>query len=342
MSILMADRILSGSPMIDGSILPPVRYDATNLKNVIQKSQVFEMTNTSDYWWATDADKKWGAHELTNVRPPFDSIWAEVSNTNLPHDENQPPDRSAVHVFTGKPVSPRDAKIALEGLAKTEVSWLMPVDDWPEIHILVFHIIQSYKITNAWRRGLESIGIRNSDLVCQTLGASFMAILPNGKPCTALCSGGLGRVPDWITRPDQLQAFSEASEKAAAVKANEVFSVLFGLQFMHCKNVKVQENQPAPKLSKAFNRRHGRPLLSYKTLEIEPMKRVLESEGGIAQNGLKKALHICRGHFATYTPEKGMLGRKLDAPVTVWKPAHVRGDSSNGIVQKDYKVKAPA
>ena len=69
------------------------------------------------------------------------------------------------------------------------------------------------------------------------------------------------------------------------------------------------------------------------------MKRVLETEGGIKQNGFKKALHICRGHFATYTPEKGMMGRKLEEPVTVWKRAHVRGDVEHGIAAKSYKVK---
>jgi hypothetical protein len=71
------------------------------------------------------------------------------------------------------------------------------------------------------------------------------------------------------------------------------------------------------------------------------MKKVLETEGDIKHNGLKKALHLCRGHFAHYTPEKGFLGRPLSEPLTIWKPAHVRGSASEGIVTKDYKVKAP-
>lgn len=120
------------------------------------------------------------------------------------------------------------------------------------------------------------------------------------------------------------------------------YPALLAISFMHCKNVKIPPQEPIPKLSRAFQKRHGRPLLRYHTLEIEPMKKVLETEGEIGKNGLKRALHLCRGHFATYTPEKGMLGRKLDAPVTVWKPAHVRGSASEGIVAKDYSVKAPA
>lgn len=68
------------------------------------------------------------------------------------------------------------------------------------------------------------------------------------------------------------------------------------------------------------------------------MKAVLRTEGGIEQNGLKKALHICRGHFATYTDEKPLFGHFTG---TVWKPSHVRGNVTEGIVSKDYRVHAP-
>jgi hypothetical protein len=39
------------------------------------------------------------------------------------------------------------------------------------------------------------------------------------------------------------------------------------------------------------------------------MRKVLATEGGISQNGLKKARHICRGHFSEYSEEKPLFGK---------------------------------
>ncbi len=69
------------------------------------------------------------------------------------------------------------------------------------------------------------------------------------------------------------------------------------------------------------------------------MKEVLRREGGSETNGLKKALHICRGHFATYSPEHPLFGKFTG---TFWKPAHVRGSQEHGIVVKDYVIKVPS
>ena len=74
-------------------------------------------------------------------------------------------------------------------------------------------------------------------------------------------------------------------------------------------------------------------------LEIGAIKDVLRAEGDAAANGLRKALHICRGHFATYTENNPLFG-KLKG--TFWKPAHVRGSIEDGIVDKDYRVSPKA
>ena len=117
-----------------------------------------------------------------------------------------------------------------------------------------------------------------------------------------------------------------------------VYPCLLAFSFMHCRNVKVLSENPPPKLSKKYQKKTGRPLLRYRLLQIDHMKQVLEREGGISQNGLKKALHICRGHFARYGQEgKGLLFGKHAA--TVWVPMHSRGSAREGVVVKDYEVK---
>lgn len=113
---------------------------------------------------------------------------------------------------------------------------------------------------------------------------------------------------------------------------------LLTLSFMHCRNVQVRTEVPPAPLSKKHERKTGRPLLRYRVLQIDHMKQVLEHEGHASIEGLKRALHICRGHFATYGKDgKGLLFGKHVA--TVWIPMHSRGSIEAGVVVKDYDVK---
>jgi len=112
--------------------------------------------------------------------------------------------------------------------------------------------------------------------------------------------------------------------------------VFLSLSFMHCKNVTIESNDPK-RLPNGRISRHS-PKITYKTLKIEPMKKILETEGDIQHNGLKRALHICRGHFKDFTQGPGLFGRNKGL---YWWDSQVRGKIENGIVVKDYSVNAP-
>jgi hypothetical protein len=116
-----------------------------------------------------------------------------------------------------------------------------------------------------------------------------------------------------------------------------LINVYLAMSFAHCKNVSLVEHSTPPKVA-AKRAKAGKPVgVTYKTLVIDGMKETLRTEGGIQQNGLKKALHICRGHFATYTADRPLFGKVVG---TVWKPMHTRGTKERGEVVKDYKVVA--
>lgn len=115
-----------------------------------------------------------------------------------------------------------------------------------------------------------------------------------------------------------------------------IFSALLTVSFMHCKNVDMIDNDPPPALSKSFARKHGRPLTSFKTLNIDPMRRVLDREGNAATVGLTKAIHICRGHFKSFSPSAPLFGKLVGA---YWWADHVRGDRTAGVVDKDYRLR---
>ena len=130
------------------------------------------------------------------------------------------------------------------------------------------------------------------------------------------------------------------TEKAeVALQSNcIIFPALLALSFMFCRNVRKKETEPPSKLSRAYAKRHGQPLTRYYVLEIDPMKEVLRREGDSEATGLKRALHICRGHFATYSAERPLFGRRAGR---FWKPMHVRGAVTEGVIAKDYEIKAP-
>jgi len=120
---------------------------------------------------------------------------------------------------------------------------------------------------------------------------------------------------------------------------NKVFVSLLTLSFMNCKNVRKVLNEPDAPLSRKFEKKHGRPLQKFYTLQIEAMGEILRKEGESEKTGLRKALHICRGHFSDYSEGKGLFGKYHGR---YWVPSHIRGKRAFGTVEKDYEVSGPA
>lgn len=124
-------------------------------------------------------------------------------------------------------------------------------------------------------------------------------------------------------------------EIARIITAQTVFPAFMTLSFMHCKNVVIENRQPPPAVSRKYAKRHGRKPIRYKVLEIEPMKNVLKSSGGIESVGLRQAMHICRGHFKDFSKGNGLFGKYNGM---YWWESQVRGSQTRGVVVKDYSV----
>lgn len=136
----------------------------------------------------------------------------------------------------------------------------------------------------------------------------------------------------------EAEALKYARDLAAA-SIDFLDSLLLSVSFMHCKNVVLSPVEPPRKSSLKHERKHGSPLSRYHILEIEPMKTVLKTEGRVEEVGLKRALHIARGHFRTYSEEKPLFGKFAG---TVWIAQHARGSRDRGEVAKDYAIKRPS
>lgn len=119
--------------------------------------------------------------------------------------------------------------------------------------------------------------------------------------------------------------------------AQFMFPVLLGISFMHCKNVEVRNVVPPEKLSRKHRKVHGYELVRYHVLDIQPIRRILDRYRKGTRDDLRRALHICRGHFKTFTPDAPLFGQYVG--MYWWEP-QVRGLKEHGIVLKDYRVNA--
>ena len=117
--------------------------------------------------------------------------------------------------------------------------------------------------------------------------------------------------------------------------ASETMNVLYAVLFCHCKNVTYYENEYPTKLQKKRIKRGKIPQETYKVLDIGGLKKQAKSEATKSESELKRALHICRGHFRTYKKENPLFGKVTG---TFWCPMHKRGKAEYGKVTKDYKV----
>lgn len=140
--------------------------------------------------------------------------------------------------------------------------------------------------------------------------------------------------------PSMYAASSPAREEPSLSKGqifHEILVALLAICFVHCKGTKTEEHQPSRQVRRAAERT-GKPIFSFHTIDINPSVNVLRTEGRISENGISKALHICRGHFAHYTTEKPLFGKYTG---TFYRPMHVRGNSEQGSSVSNYRVHPP-
>jgi hypothetical protein len=112
---------------------------------------------------------------------------------------------------------------------------------------------------------------------------------------------------------------------------NEIITPLLALSFCNCKNIVTDVIRPVDAIAK--NRaKANRPCLTFKVLSIQTAVNGLRISAGCSD--IRKAMHICRGHFAVYD-ERPLFGKYKGR---FWVPQHVKGSSQEGVVVKEYSV----
>lgn len=162
------------------------------------------------------------------------------------------------------------------------------------------------------------------------------------KPHPALIAHCVQFAHELLERPLRNEVEVRAYTSSVRVHQNSsryLTTVLtFAARFANCRNVVQVETASASTTPKPWLR-SGHPRYTYKTLAIDPGALRVRRPDSQPTGRHGVSLHICRGHFATYTVDRPLFGKYTG---TFWIPQHTRGDPGVGFVEKDYAVGAPA
>lgn len=273
----------------------------------MKNSTPIVIDNVSDYYWKIE-DRILLHSDYPNIAPPFEDMFFEWRSPNeVKHngavtkmEDNDLPDIYGARVLSYK--TPENMK---SGLWETS-EWFMSI------------CVIGYS-----KRDGE---IRSPDFY------ALVSARSDGSPnenCMMILLDQRGE--PYVPSKESVRRESASRELGEFIST--ISPVFMALSFMHCKNVEMIKSPALPLTRK----RRNKPRARYYTLKIEPMRKVMKSDGNLDSKGLKHALHVCRGHFKDYR-ETGLFGKNKGL---YWWESHIRGSSSSGVVVKDYKVDAP-
>lgn len=189
---------------------------------------------------------------------------------------------------------------------------------------------------NRMRMGLEENWQESVEVQGVTLKRMTAAQMREGAPITTDELPLELILPNEYVDPNDDEGRINLARLQAGAAISTVFleQVVFAISMMNCKNIVKVAIDPDPKLQKVRAKKKKKPLVRYHVLRIVPNK-VKYRRPVLHKTDRHPAVHICRGHFRTYTKEAPLMGKAVG---TFWFQSHVRGSRSEGMVLKDYEV----
>jgi hypothetical protein len=283
----------------------------------LPQAQVIVADNVCEYLYAGTDQEEWDFQkDFPCCAPPFDRFFVEMKRPTVVHSD--------VMGTVGSSVMPQFWGWYCEAPPISEVPELLDLIRDPSKCTPASAPVELAGEPEDYRWALSCslfVGDRGRIFYFTTV---VFVLSAEGRLMNnpAYLGAGLNALP-----PDMLRLLTGSSGSMS-------FPMLLALSFMNCKNVAVSDNEPRP-LTPREERAGQRPWVRFKTLDIGPMRTVLRTEGDSDTVGLKRALHVCRGHFATYSEERPLFGKYAGR---FWIPNHVRGSAASGTVVKDYRV----
>jgi hypothetical protein len=192
-----------------------------------------------------------------------------------------------------------------------------------------------------WGIELQVLVEPRKGYICGPIARSFVYAAPDGSLERESTEGKAHGSHKWVKCDlpwfvtDGPDKFTQEMERALW---ELIVPALFTISLLHSRNVTAEPVDPPSALARSYRRRTGKPLTRYHVLKIEPMRKVLESQGSASTKGLGHAVHMCRGHFKRYKEDAPLFGRYTGQ---WWWASQRRGNPALGEVKKDYEVQLP-
>lgn len=262
-------------------------------------TQKAEVTDASDWLWTVNPGDTFDAFDVPSIAPPYPSLWME---SRFPEFVN------IKGTLTPFPIQGPGAA------AYFKYTELPNKQGWSVLQLLKLFFPD-----------------RNCLAAVRKVVLNPEGILSGPRPLQTVVTGSAINIMELAS--DRESAEAELQEFVGIWFTS--FSM--AVAFMHCKNITLEDAPgPPPRLAKKRAKLGRRPFVEHKILRIGQIREALHSSG--AQTDIKMALHMCRGHFKNYTPERPLFGKHTGS---FWHDAHLRGSKDVGEIHKSYQVTAP-
>jgi len=298
--------------------------------NEVTDTQTILADNVYHYYMVDNPKDKWSVTDFPNLAPPFENFFVEgampsMINNNgnlIPRPAHLRGVRTGVHFVAMEFESPEQIEYTRHYFKQIGYQKALPIESAKWCLRLTPYAGDGKTISHA------------PGHVCLFIDDQG-AVIPLDPPANeSYTMYILDPKYNHLSETDAQKLLHDMNESSPMM----IYPALLTISFMHCKNVYMERQRPPAALSKKHERRHGKPLCTWRTLTIEPMKKILRTEGKSESVGLPRSLHICHGHFKDYTKGKGLFGKHHG---NYWWPWRVQGDPETGVSGKDYKVIAP-
>lgn len=138
--------------------------------------------------------------------------------------------------------------------------------------------------------------------------------------------------------PNMFMTWTQSREESETLTLRLMYVVHATLYTLNARNIYLEAVDRPAKLNRKREKNGKIPLYRYHVLKVARgiVRKNSHHESTHPVSG-SMPVHLCRGHFKTYTAEAPMFGIPGNCG-RFWVPAHVRGNRQNGIVMKDYEL----
>lgn len=297
----------------------------------IAAAQAFRIDNIDSYFWSHTEQFDIPIYDFPNIAPPFENFIMFAEETSAFHAQ---PDGSRARItdvaprfrygvwVVSRPIEKADSREAIDSFSEWGTNRLLLKKSGVKWYTQVALFIQRSRVHEIEHVGLTQV------LVDESGKLDSLRFFPRKRLVAEL------EQTHKLT-PDQANTAAQRNMMAL------LYAPFLAISFLHCKNVTYQDavlTRPEQRHAKKFESKSGIPAAIWKTINVQPMQRILTTEGDSESAGLMQALHICRGHFKDYRNGRGLFGKIKGL---YWWDQHLRGNEAAGVIIKDYNVLPP-